>query len=141
MSDCVFCSIVRGKSPAAKVYEDDNILAFMDIKPITKGHVLIVTKRHAELLTELDDELVGQMFKIAKKIAISIKKSKLGCKGINYLLADGAEAGQEVFHAHLHVIPRYRSDGFWFHMPPKYENETSRDELERVAMKIRISEG
>ena len=66
----------------------------------------------------------------------ALKKSKLRCKGMNYLLADGAEAGQEVFHVHLHLIPRYRGDGFYMHMPPKYENETSTEDLERVAAKI-----
>ena len=73
---------------------------------------------------------------IAKKMAISLKKSKLRAKGVNYFLADGAEAGQDVFHVHLHIIPRYRGDGFYMHMPPKYENETSTEDLERIAAKI-----
>lgn len=140
MSDCRFCSIVRGKSPATKIYEDDNTLAFLDIKPITPGHVLVVPKRHSELLTELDDELVGKLFRTVKKVALAIKKSKLGCRGINYIVADGAEAGQEIFHVHVHIIPRYRSDGFFLHMPAKYDKETTLEGLEKIAGKIRIPE-
>ena len=138
MPECIFCRIARGKSPSTKIYENRNMLVFMDTKPITPGHMLIIPKKHVELLTELDDELVGELFMTAKKIAVALKKSKLKCRGVNYILADGSEAGQDVFHVHLHVIPRYRSDGFWLHMPAKYENETSREELEQVATKIRL---
>jgi len=137
MHGCIFCSIIRGQSPATRVYEDDKMLVVMDIKPITTGHMLIIPKRHAEFLTELEDDLAGEMFKVAKRIGIALKKSKLRVKGINYLLADGAEAGQEVFHTHLHVIPRYRGDGFYLHMPAKYEKETTSYDLENAATKIR----
>lgn len=136
MSGCIFCAIIKGESAAVKVYEDEKTLVIMDRKPITNGHLLVIPKKHAEFLTELDDERVGEMFKVAKKMSLALKKSKLRCKGMNYLLADGAEAGQEVFHVHLHLIPRYRGDGFYMHMPPKYENETSTEDLERVAAKI-----
>jgi len=136
MSGCIFCAIIKGESPAVKVYEDDKMVVVMDKKPITTGHMLVIPRKHAELLTELNDDAVGEMFKIAKKMAISLKKSKLRAKGVNYFLADGAEAGQDVFHVHLHIIPRYRGDGFYMHMPPKYENETSTEDLERIAAKI-----
>jgi diadenosine tetraphosphate (Ap4A) HIT family hydrolase len=135
-SGCIFCAIVKGEAQATKVYEDDHILVIMDTKPITKGHMLVMPKRHSEYLTEMNDELVAEMFKVAKKVALTLKQSKLRVKAINYLLADGVEAGQDVFHAHLHIIPRYRGDGFYLHMPPKYENETSREDLERIAAKI-----
>jgi len=137
-SGCIFCAIAKGESPATKVYEDEHILVIMDTKPITRGHVLVMPKRHFEYLTEMNDELVGEMFKVAKKVAITLKQSKLRVKAVNYLLADGVEAGQEVFHVHLHIIPRYRGDGFYLHMPPKYENETSREDLERIAAKISV---
>jgi histidine triad (HIT) family protein len=141
MSECIFCSIIRGKTPATKVYEDKDVLVFMDMKPITPGHMLVVPKVHRELLTEIDDDSITAIFTTAKKVSNAVKKSKLKCKGVNYLLADGAEAGQEVFHAHLHVIPRYRSDGFWLHMPATYEKETSNDELEKNAGRIRAALG
>lgn len=135
---CIFCAIINGEAPAVKVFEDEKILVIMDRKPITIGHVLIMPKRHSEYLTEMNDETLGQMFKMAKKVGIALKSSKLGCKGLNYFLADGAEAGQDVFHVHLHVIPRYRKDGFYMHMPRNYEDETSTKELEKTASKILI---
>jgi histidine triad (HIT) family protein len=137
MSECVFCSIIRGKTQATTVYEDEHVVAVMDIKPINSGHVLVVPKKHAELLTDLEDNIAGELFITAKKIATALKKSKLRCKAVNYFMADGAEAGQDVFHAHLHIIPRYRSDGFYLHMPPRYDKETSRKELEDAATKIK----
>ncbi len=137
MSGCIFCSIIRNEVKSVKVFENDKVLVIMDKQPITNGHMLVLPKRHAELLTELDDEYVGEMFKAAKRVAKALKGSKLRSGGVNYLLADGAEAGQEVYHAHLHVIPRYRNDGFYLHMPSKYENETRIEDLEKAAGKIR----
>jgi len=139
MSGCVFCSIIRGKMPSTSVYEDDKVVVIMDIKPITPGHMLVISKVHRELLTEMDDDAIADMFTTAKKVGNALKKSKLRCRAINYILADGAEAGQEVFHAHLHVIPRYRGDGFYLHMPPSYERETSTKELEKNAGRIRMA--
>ena len=136
MAECIFCSIVRGSAPAVKVYESEDVLVFMDKQPITRGHMLAIPKRHSELLTEVDDALVGQMFNTAKKMGLALKKCKLGAKGVNYIVADGAEAGQEVFHVHIHIVPRYRGDGFGFRMPPRYEEETGLKELEKAAAKI-----
>ncbi|MEW6036555.1 MAG: HIT family protein [Candidatus Micrarchaeota archaeon] len=137
MPECVFCRIVRGSLSSTKLYEDDSMLAFMDYKPITQGHVLIIPKRHAELLTELDDNLAGEMLVLAKKVGLALKKSKLNVRGVNYILADGAEAGQEIFHVHMHIVPRYRGDGFGLRMPQRDEEETDEKRLERTAAKIR----
>ncbi len=109
----------------------------MDFKPITKGHVLIIPKEHVELLTELDDHLVGELFIAAKRVGLALKKSKLNCRGINYILADGTEAGQEIFHVHLHIVPRYRGDGFGLRMPENDIEETDEKRLERTAAKIK----
>lgn len=111
MSECIFCSIIRGKKPATKVYEDNDIAVIMDMKPITQGHMLVLPKVHRELLTEMEDESITAMFTTAKRLGNALRKSKLRCRGINYLLADGAEAGQDVFHVHLHIIPRYGATG------------------------------
>jgi histidine triad (HIT) family protein len=135
---CIFCDIIKGRAQAVKVYEDDKMLIIMDKKPITDGHLLVIPKRHSEYLTEMNDSTIEEMFKLAKKAAVSLKGSKLRCKGINYFLADGAEAGQEVFHVHLHLIPRYRKDGFYLHMPRNYEDESNLKELEKIASKIPI---
>jgi diadenosine tetraphosphate (Ap4A) HIT family hydrolase len=139
MSECIFCSIVRNKTPATRVYENDDVVVIMDRKPITQGHMLVLPKVHRELLTEMDDESITAMFAVAKVVGNALKKSKLRCRGINYLLADGAEAGQEVFHVHLHIIPRYRGDGFYLHMPPSYERETDLKDLEKAAGRIRTA--
>lgn len=135
---CIFCDIIKGKADAVKVYEDDKIFIILDRKPITEGHLLIIPKRHSEDLTETTDDVLAEMMRMAKKAGQAIKKSKLGCRGINFFLAEGVEAGQDVFHVHLHVIPRYRKDGFYLHMPRDYEDETSLKELERTASKILI---
>jgi histidine triad (HIT) family protein len=137
MPECIFCRIVRGSIPSTKIFEDDDMLAFMDFKPITKGHVLVIPKKHAELLTELEDELAGKMIILGKRIGKALKKSKLNCHAINYILSDGAEAGQEIFHVHMHIIPRYRGDGFGLRMPERYEEESDERKLERIAAKIR----
>ncbi|MCI0504140.1 HIT domain-containing protein [Candidatus Micrarchaeota archaeon] len=137
MPECIFCRIARGAQACTKVYEDDSVLAFMDFKPITKGHILIISKKHAELLTELDDNQAADMIVVAKKVGLALKKSKLNCHAINYILSDGAEAGQNIFHAHMHVIPRYRGDGFGLRMPERDEEEEDEKRLERTAIKIR----
>jgi histidine triad (HIT) family protein len=139
MEDCVFCKIVKGEIPCYKVYENEKLLAFMDIQPINPGHILIIPKKHTELISELEDELVGEIFKVAKKMSIALRKSEIKCEGINFQLADGESAGQEIPHVHVHVIPRYRNDGFGLKFPPYYENKPSRDELEEIAEKIRKS--
>ena len=136
MSECVFCKIVRGSAPATKIFENEEVLVFLDKQPITRGHMLVIPKKHAELLTEVDGQLIAEMFNAAKKVAIAARKSKLGSRAVNYIIADGAEAGQEVFHVHIHVVPRYRGDGFGFRMPPGYDDETEVKDLEKVAAKI-----
>jgi len=141
MPECIFCTIIRGKKPVTKLFENEDIIAFMDNKPITKGHVLLIPKRHTELLTELDDNIAGQMMIAAKKVGMALKKSKLNCRGINYILSDGAEAGQDIFHVHMHVIPRYRGDGFGLRMPQRDEDESDEKTLERIAAKIRKTLG
>lgn len=111
MSDCVFCAIVAGQSPASVVHEDAVCLAFMDLFPLTPGHVLVVPKRHAADLAALDGEAGKHLFAVAQRMAAALRRSGLRCEGINLFLADGKAAGQEVFHVHLHVIPRFAGDG------------------------------
>jgi len=135
--ECIFCKIVKKEEFAAVLYEDKDVMAFMDIKPINKGHSLIITKKHAVLCDEIDEELYLKLFPIARKIAIRIKEVFPETKAIMYFIADGEYAGQEVPHVHLHVIPRKPNDGFDFVFDPAYydrfltEDERSqvRDEL------------
>ena len=138
MTGCIFCSIIKGQTPATKIFENETIFAIMDIKPINVGHVLVLPKKHSQLFLDLDDETAGELLKAAKNIAKAIKLSKLNCKAINFILNDGEDAGQEVFHAHMHVVPRYRGDGFGFKMPPKYGEAAEKEDLERAAGKIKV---
>jgi len=136
MEDCVFCKIIKGELPSSKIYEDDELLAFMDIQPINKGHVLVIPKQHKELITELDNDIIGNMIVLATKINRAIRQSDITSEGINLSLADGEAAGQEVLHAHLHIIPRFRGDGFSFVFPKGYENKPERNELDIISKKI-----
>lgn len=136
MPTCIFCQIIAGESPVSKIYEDDTLLAFMDIQPINKGHVLIIPKQHKELIAELDEQTLGRMMVLANKINKAIRQSTIRAEGINLLLADGEAAGQEVFHAHLHIIPRFSKDGFGFVFPEGYTDRPPLEELDRVAQNI-----
>ena len=136
MEDCVFCKIIKGVLPISKIYEDDELLAFLDIQPVNKGHVLIIPKQHKELIAELEDKTLGNMIALANKINQAIRKSDIKSEGINLFLADGEAAGQEVFHVHLHVIPRFSKDGFGFVFPEDYKNKPQREDLNIISQKI-----
>lgn len=110
--DCVFCGVVAGTVESSRVYEDDAVLAFMDIQPVTNGHLLVVPKPHAASLEELDEDLGAAMFRAGHRLAAALRASGLPCEGVNMFLADGEAAFQEVFHVHLHVFPRTPGDGF-----------------------------
>jgi len=135
--DCIFCKIAKGELPYSSVYEDKDFLAFMDIKPINKGHVLVIPKKHFELVSEMDKTDIGKMVVVAEEINSAIRKSEIKCTGINFFLADGETAGQEIPHVHLHIIPRFSGDGFGFKFPDNYENKPPREELESLAKKIK----
>jgi histidine triad (HIT) family protein len=122
MSDgCVFCAIVAGTGEASVVLQDDRVTAFMDIRPVTPGHTLVVPNTHATYLADLDPEDGGWMFRAALRVAAALRASDLTCDGVNFYYADGEAAGQEVFHAHLHVFPRFAGDG-WRIDSPAFRN-------------------
>lgn len=136
--DCVFCRIVTGALPSSVVYDDDRVLAFMDLNPAVPGHLLVIPKRHATDLAELDPDDGSAAFRVAQRLAGGVRASSLAPDGVNLFLADGEAAGQEVFHVHLHVLPRKVGDGFRigadFRTP-------ARDELDRQASDIRAALG
>ncbi|OIO80211.1 HIT family protein [Candidatus Pacearchaeota archaeon CG1_02_32_132] len=137
--ECIFCKIIKGEIVSSKVYEDRDVLAFLDIQPVNNGHILIIPKKHIELIIDLNDRIVEKMFKIAKKLNQALRKSGLKCQGVNYFLADGEIAMQEVPHVHLHVFPRYNGDGFGLKFPKKYFKLPSRRLLDNSASKIRTN--
>ncbi|ADG77348.1 Histidine triad (HIT) protein OS=Tsukamurella paurometabola (strain ATCC 8368 / DSM / CCUG 35730/ CIP 100753 / JCM 10117 / KCTC 9821 / NBRC 16120 / NCIMB 702349 / NCTC 13040) OX=521096 GN=Tpau_0711 PE=4 SV=1 [Tsukamurella paurometabola] len=110
MQGCVFCAIVTGDAPAAVVHETDELIAFLDARPISPGHSLVVPKRHAAGLGELDGATGERMFGLGHRLARAARAGALGADGVNLVLNDGRAAFQTVDHVHLHVIPRYAGD-------------------------------
>lgn len=110
MNDCIFCRIVSGEIPATKVWDDDNCVVFMDIFPVSRGHILIVPKKHVDNFVSLPVELILPLFAAAQKVATATVRAA-GAPAFNLTINNGRESGQEVFHLHLHVIPRTAGDG------------------------------
>jgi len=136
---CVFCDIVAGVSPSSMVHSDDQCLAFMDIRPITPGHLLVVPRLHAPYLADLDSPIGEALFGVALKLSDAVRRSGLRVEGVNLFLADGEAAGQEVFHVHLHVLPRFKGDGFGLKLPLNYGSEAKQEQLDAYAATIRKS--
>ena len=137
MSECVFCDIAAGTAPAAILYRDALCLAFMDIQPVNAGHLLVVPIRHATYLADLPPDTGAQLFRVAQQLSAALRRSGVRCEATNLFLADGEAAGQDVFHVHLHVFPRFAGDGFGLRHGPTYGVRPSRAELERIAQQIR----
>jgi len=136
MNDCILCGLVSGDLEASVAYEDDRTKVFMDIQPVVRGHMLVVPRRHSPFLADLDEEDGAQLFRVGSRAAAALRASRLPCDGVNFFLADGEAAGQEIFHVHLHVFPRVVGDGFSLRMPPDYVVR-SRPELDDSAQLVR----
>jgi len=109
--DCIFCKIIKDKIPCYKVYEDKDFLAFLDINPITKGHTLVIPKKHSVNLMDTSEKVLKKMLPVIKKIMLS-HKQKLNCDGFNILNANEEAGQQSVFHLHIHIVPRFKEDGY-----------------------------
>ncbi len=107
---CVFCEIINGNIPSTKVYEDDSFVAFLDINGLTKGHTLVVPKKHCETLLELDENYTSKALLVCKKVAMILLEKYPDSKGFNIVNNNGSCAGQTVNHFHIHVILRYDND-------------------------------
>ena len=110
MEDCIFCKIIKGEIPSFRVFENDKVFCFLDINPLTKGHVLVIPKNHYKDIFDISEGDLKEIISIAKELAVTIKE-KLGAEGVNLVNASGEMAEQSVFHFHLHVVPRYKDDG------------------------------
>jgi histidine triad (HIT) family protein len=133
---CVFCDIVAGHAPASILFQDERTITFLDHRPVTPGHMLVVPRRHAAFLADLDPEDGAQLFRVGLRGAAALRASSLRCEGVNFHLADGEVAGQEVFHVHLHVLPRFTGDGFGLRFPRDYRIR-ERAELDETAAAVR----
>ena len=130
--DCIFCKIARGLIPSAKVLETDHALAFLDINPVNRGHILLVPKAHHATLADLPDDLAAETAKLVPRLARAIKTAT-GADGLNLIVNNGQAAGQTVFHGHWHLIPRFIDDPVDWPWP---HAEYSGDELGQMRFRI-----
>jgi histidine triad (HIT) family protein len=136
MAACLFCDIVAGVSPASVVYRDATCMALMDLFPVTPGHLLVVPISHATYLADLPAATGAAMFRAAQRLGQALRESGLKADGVTLILADGEAAGQEIFHSHLHVVPRFAGDGFGLRLPAGYPREAPRPQLDTQAAAI-----
>ncbi|RYG72852.1 HIT family protein [Lentibacillus lipolyticus] len=136
--DCIFCKIIDGEIPSAKVYEDDDVYAFLDISQVTKGHTLVIPKTHTKNIYETPPEVAGKLFERIPKIAAAIRSTYQPI-GMNLLNNNEKPADQSVFHLHIHLIPRYgENDGFSSNWTVHTDDYTQ-DNLQKIAADIHAS--
>lgn len=131
--NCIFCKIANGEIPSETIYEDDSFRVILDLNPASKGHALILPKQHYRDVCELDEEVAAKVLPLAAKIGKAMKES-LGCAGFNLVQNNGVEAGQTVFHFHVHIIPRYEKGPAMVAWEP---GKTEPDELAQTGSSIR----
>lgn len=138
MKDCIFCKIIAGEIPSAKVYEDEEVFAFLDITQVTPGHTLVIPKKHIENLMEYTEDEIAEVSKRLPKIARAILKAFPNAEGINLINNNGEAAYQSVFHSHFHLIPRYdEDDGFSMQfIPSEHEQEEFQARAQKIAEHI-----
>lgn len=137
MDNCIFCKIVNKEIPAKIIYEDNDIISFLDISQATKGHCLVVLKKHFSDITSTDDELLSKAIVIAKKIAIKQLKNLEGIIGVNIINNTLEGAGQTIMHTHIHVIPRYKDDELDIVFPNNF-GKNSDEQLNSLVKKLKI---
>ena len=130
-TNCIFCKIIAGEIPADKVYEDADTVVMLDIKPINPGHLLVMPKEHHVNAYDLPSELIASMMKVAQKMALAQQKA-LGVENVNVYMNNGSAAGQMVFHAHIHVIPRHENDGYGLWHGKAYEDGRAKEVADKI---------
>jgi histidine triad (HIT) family protein len=135
--ECIFCQILGGKSEATFVYQGEDVSAFMDLYPVTPGHMLVIPHEHYRDFSRVDIESAGKMFQLGRSLGEALRKRGPNLEGISYFLAEGEAAGQVVPHAHLHIIPRYTGDGCGLRLHKDVPRRAGRDDLELQAAGIR----
>ena len=132
MEECFFCKIVNNEIPCFQLFEDDLVKVFLDINPVSKGHLLVIPKQHFENIFTVPDNVLIRITQVCKKMAL-LCKEKLGATGVNIVNASGKDAQESVPHLHFHVVPRYKKDGLdlWFHGKSK-----DIDEVKEIQKKL-----
>jgi len=133
---CIFCNIVNGEIPSFKIFEDEDVLAFLDVNPVTRGHCLVIPKMHFESIFDIPEELLQKVIVSGKNISKKIK-DVLQPDGIRLSQSNGEVAGQAIFHFHLHVIPRYKNDGLSMdHHTTASPSKADMEELKKIALQL-----
>jgi len=132
---CIFCDLINGAGEVSICYEDSSAIAFMDIQPVNLGHVLVVPREHFESLSDIPPELAMHLFEVALRLSPVVRRLH-GAEDMNLVVNSGAAAGQNVFHYHVHLIPRRADDGFDIPLP--FEGSTMPDRTLLDAMAVRI---
>lgn len=135
MDHCIFCDLIHGAGEVSVCYEDSDAIAFMDVQPVNAGHLLVVPRVHYESLLDIPSELGHRLFQVAHDLA-AIVRHVTECQGTNIVVNSGAAAGQDVFHYHVHVIPRMRGDGFEIQLPFSGSAMPDRTLLDAMASRI-----
>jgi len=134
MEDCIFCKIVKGEIPSTKLYEDGNVLSFLDIMPASKGHALVVPKKHYHTLLDMPHSELGTIMETVQKVAAAVMSSVDGAEGFNIIQSNKKVAGQVVPHVHFHIIPRSKDDKLNFAWA---QGKAEQEELEKYAETIK----
>jgi histidine triad (HIT) family protein len=130
---CIFCKIVRNQAPVSLLYEDETILVFLDIRPLNMGHTLVIPKDHYADIFDIPENVLSQMYKIVKMVSFAVKKAT-NADGISIIQQNGKAAGQDIFHIHVHVVPRFEGQK----LPPFTElKEVERAKLDALTKKIK----
>lgn len=133
--NCVFCRIIGGDETVSIIHEDEEVIAFLDVQPLHRGHVLVVPKAHYKNLFYVPEELATRTFAVAKRILPGLRRAT-GCRAVNLFSPNGADGGQDVFHFHLHLIPVPQGAPFPLQLPDPYAEVPSRSELDVMATHI-----
>jgi histidine triad (HIT) family protein len=132
---CIFCDIIHGAAEVSVCYEDADSIAFMDIQPVNGGHVLVVSRQHFESFLDLPKSLGAHLIEVAMQLAPAIRKVS-AADGMNVIVSSGAVAGQDVFHFHIHLIPRHKGDGFDVRLPFAESEMPDRTVLDMMAARV-----
>lgn len=137
MEDCIFCKIINNEIPSYKIYEDDLVLAFLDIHPAAEGHTLVIPKKHTKDIFDIEGKYLERIISVAQKIGNKMKES-FNIEGVNLYHASGIAAEQSVFHFHLHIIPRKAGDNIRFNNVVTEKESVAKEEFEEIVAKLKI---
>ena len=135
--DCIFCKIAAGVIPALKIFENDHVLSFLDIAPLSDGHTLVIPKKHYSRLEQMPGDIVAQIARVLPKIALAVVDAS-ACQGYNILQNNGQVSGQLVEHVHFHIIPRMENDGLGYRWnAKKYPPEKDKQIQQKIIAKLK----